>query len=313
MPRIRSIKPDLPQRADLGGCSRDARLLYLLLKTLVDDEGRARGGPRLLASLLYPYDDPAALTVAAWLAELTAAGLVRTYAVAGAEYVQLEAFRADERIDHPTPSKLPPPPSVPEASRTLANFSEASENKPLDRIGEDRIGREGKGNKQGREASSREASGDLPKVSETIPAPEPSAPAPTPAAPAPKRRAAPRDPEEALAAICEELAADAGPAPARLHLLQHPSVWPAAVEYLRARRRKRAAETPFAWRTLLGLLAEHGGTDPARWAALLAHNATAGYMSIYPLPGDRARAALPAKPSRSDRYLDAAQRLTGTT
>ena len=309
MPRIRTIKPDLPQRADLGACSRDARLLYLLLKTLVDDEGRARGGPRLLASLLYPYDDPAALTDAAWLAELAAAGLVTTYAVAGAEYVQLEAFRADERIDHPTPSKLPPPPAVPEASQTFAKFSEHSENKPLDRIGEDRIGREGKGKEQGREASSREGSGDLPKVSEPLPAPEPAAPAPTPA---PKRRAAPRDPEDALAAICEELEADAGPAPARLHLLQHPAVWPAAVEYLRARRRKRAAETPFAWRTLLGLLAEHGGSDPDRWAALLAHNATAGYMSIYPLPGDRARAAQPPKPSRSDRYLDAAQRLTGS-
>lgn len=310
MPRIRTIKPDLPQRADLGACSRDARLLYLLLKTLVDDEGRARGGARLLASLLYPYDDPAALAVGRWLAELAAAGLVTTYAVAGAEYVQLEAFRADERIDHPTASKLPPPPAVPEPSRTLAKVSEPSENKPLDRIGEERIGMEGKGKEKGREASSREGSGGF----ENIPEQEPAAATP---APAPKRRAAPRDPEEALAAIYDELAlaeleTEGGPAAASLGLLRHPAVWPAAVEYLRARRRKRAAETPFAWRTLLGLLAEHGGTDPDRWAALLAHNATAGYMSIYPLPGDRARAAQPPKPSRSDRYLDAAQRLTGS-
>ena len=56
MGRIRTIKPEFPQSESVGRLSRDARLLFILLWTLVDDSGRTRGGYQLLASLLYPYD-----------------------------------------------------------------------------------------------------------------------------------------------------------------------------------------------------------------------------------------------------------------
>ena len=42
MPRIRTIKPEFPQSETIGRLSRDARLLFLQLFTLVDDAGRAR-------------------------------------------------------------------------------------------------------------------------------------------------------------------------------------------------------------------------------------------------------------------------------
>lgn len=300
MPRIRSIKPDLPQRADLGACSRDARLLFLLLKTLVDDEGRTRGGARLLGSLLFPYDDPAELRVAAWLAELAAAGLLQTYVGPdGAEYLQLQTFRADERIDHPTASKLPPPPPAGAVSETFASTREASEIFPLDRIGEDRIGGEGK---EPRDEVAREASRGFAKVTE-----EPAAPPP---APAPKARPRPRPlpPAEALRQLIDELLVEFPEA--RVDLLLQPAVFPAAVDYFAVRRKRRCPETTRAWATLLGLLAELGGTDPARWAALLAHNATAGYMTIYPDAEAKAAARAP-KTTRTDAYLDAARRLAG--
>lgn len=301
MPRIRTLKPDLPQRADLGACSRDARLLFLLLKTLVDDDGRARGGARLLASLLFPYDDPAELRVGAWLAELAAAGLLVTYRAGdGAEYVQLTAFRADERIDHPTASKLPPPPAdatPTEPSRTLANLREPSQTFTLDRIGKDRKGEEGK---ETRAEGAREASRELANNEPAAPVPEPSP------APASKPRRVP--PEAALRALADELLAEYPDD--RVDLLLHPVAWPAAVDYFAVRRRKRCPETPRAWHTLLGRLAELGGNDPARWAALLAHNATAGYMTIYPDAEAKAAARGP-KTTRTDAYLEAARRLAG--
>ena len=303
MPRIRSLKPDLPQRADLGACSRDARLLFLLLKTLVDDDGRTRAGARLLGSLLFPYDDPAELRVAAWLGELAAAGLLRTYHVGGAEYLQLAAFRADERIDHPTASKLPPPPPVREASENFANAREASETFPLDRIGEDRIGRE---RKEARDEVAREASRGFAKVSEDV------VPAEPPATPAPKARPRPRPlpPAEALRQLIDELLAEFPEA--RVDLLLQPEVFPAAVDYFAVRRKRRCPETTRAWATLLDRLAALGGSDPARWAALLAHNATAGYMTIYPDAEAKAKAAARApKTTRTDAYLDAARRLAG--
>ena len=56
MPRIRTIKPEFPQSESVGRLSREARLLFLLLFTLVDDAGRSRAASRMLASVLYPYD-----------------------------------------------------------------------------------------------------------------------------------------------------------------------------------------------------------------------------------------------------------------
>jgi hypothetical protein len=68
--RIRTIKPEFPQSESMGNVSRDARLLFVLLWTLCDDSGRTRAASRMLASLLYPYDDDAPGLIDGWLGEL---------------------------------------------------------------------------------------------------------------------------------------------------------------------------------------------------------------------------------------------------
>jgi len=45
MARIRTIKPEFPHSESMGRVSRDARLLFVMLFTIVDDEGRARRHP----------------------------------------------------------------------------------------------------------------------------------------------------------------------------------------------------------------------------------------------------------------------------
>ena len=89
MARIRTIKPEFPQSESVGELSRDARLLFILLWTLVDDSSRARASSRLLASLLYPYDDDAGELILGWLIELENGGFIRLYTIEGTSYLDI--------------------------------------------------------------------------------------------------------------------------------------------------------------------------------------------------------------------------------
>jgi hypothetical protein len=107
--RIRTIKPEFPQSESVGRLSRDGRLLFLMLFTIVDDEGRARAAPRMLASLLYPYDDDAKTHIVQWLFELEREGCIKLYEVEGNAYLQIEKWLEHQKIDRPSPSRLPSP------------------------------------------------------------------------------------------------------------------------------------------------------------------------------------------------------------
>jgi hypothetical protein len=120
--RIRTIKPEFPQSEDIGRLSRDARLLFVQLWTIVDDDGRARAASRMLASLLYPYDDDAPSLIEGWLNELEHAGLIRRYEFAGAKYLDVINWLKHQKIDRPSKSKLP---SFEDAFASPREFSRA--------------------------------------------------------------------------------------------------------------------------------------------------------------------------------------------
>lgn len=121
MARIRTIKPEFPQSESMGRVSRDARLLFIMLWTIVDDEGRTRAASRMLASLLYPYDDDAKIHIVQWLFELEREGCITLYSHDGNAYLQIENWLSHQRIDHPAKSRLPAPVAKPrEDSRNLA-------------------------------------------------------------------------------------------------------------------------------------------------------------------------------------------------
>lgn len=139
MARIRTIKPEFPQSESMGRVSREARLCFILLWTLADDAGRLRGNSRMLASLLYPYDDDAAKRIGGWLSELERENCLVRYEVDGNQYIQIANWLIHQKIDKPSPSKIP---AFDEASRILANPRERS-SEDLD-LGRDQ-GKEGKG------------------------------------------------------------------------------------------------------------------------------------------------------------------------
>ena len=139
MARIRSIKPEFPHSESMGKVSREARLCFIMLWTIADDSGRLRGNSRMLASLLFPYDEDAGSLIDGWLDELEANECIVRYVVSKASYLQIHNWLNHQKIDKPTPSKLP---EFVDGSRILANPRESS---PLDRKGEEGKGEEGKG------------------------------------------------------------------------------------------------------------------------------------------------------------------------
>jgi hypothetical protein len=95
----------------MGNVSRDARLTFIQLWTIADDEGRLRGNSRMLASLLFPYDDDAKKHIDAWIGELEAEGCAIRYTVGGDSYIQITGWTSHQKIDKPSVSKLPAPPA----------------------------------------------------------------------------------------------------------------------------------------------------------------------------------------------------------
>jgi hypothetical protein len=107
MGRIRTIKPEFPQSETIGKLSRDARLLFIQLWTIADDAGRLRGAPRMLASLLFPYDEDAPARIDGWLAELETVGCIRRYVSDDSSYVDIPHWTKHQKIDRPSESRLP--------------------------------------------------------------------------------------------------------------------------------------------------------------------------------------------------------------
>jgi len=143
MARIRSLKPELPQSESMGNVSRDARLTFIQLFTLADDEGRLRGNSRMLASLLFPYDDgedghvlTTAKDVEAWLVELERESCIVRYQIGAAPYVQISNWLIHQKIDKPSKSKIP---SFDESSRIVAKPLEVSSEEGIKDQGEEGI------------------------------------------------------------------------------------------------------------------------------------------------------------------------------
>jgi len=123
MPRIRTIKPEFPQSESMGRISRDARLCFIELWTIADDSGRLRGSSRMLASLLFPYDNDAPKLIDGWLTELIKEHCIIRYQVNSQHYIEISNWCLHQKIDKPSPSKLPPLSNVREDSPNIREYS----------------------------------------------------------------------------------------------------------------------------------------------------------------------------------------------
>ena len=110
MARIRSIKPEFPQSESMGRVSRDARLLFVMLWPICDDHGRTRAASRMLASLLFPYDNDAAGLIDGWLDELERESCITRYEANGSTFLFINNWLIHQKIDKPSKPQFPEPP-----------------------------------------------------------------------------------------------------------------------------------------------------------------------------------------------------------
>lgn len=156
MARIRTIKPEFPQSESMGRVSRDARLLFIELWTLADDAGRLRAAPRMLASLLFPYDDDAPGLIDGWLDELEGEDCLMRYTVDDHAYIQIANWVSHQKIDKPAPSKIPPVANVREDSRGIDDESRGFANVREDSATTRERSSEDQGRDQGKEGKGEE-------------------------------------------------------------------------------------------------------------------------------------------------------------
>jgi len=118
----------------------------LAMLTQADDEGRLVADLGQLRLVAFGYDlDITDVKVSELLAEIAAVGLIRRYRVRDVPYACFPSWRDHQRIDRPTPSKLPPPPEL-RSTRTRRKLAEASTRArggSEGSEGKERIGKEG--------------------------------------------------------------------------------------------------------------------------------------------------------------------------
>lgn len=153
MPRIRTYKPSFFRSEDVAALTFRARLTWLGLWPYCDDEGRMKDNVRLIKGDVWPLDDVSVDDIEDDLAELAKHGRIVRYVVDGRRYLQVTNWQEHQRIQKPTPSKIPPPstnavgPVPPGSGSDTGDLSEQSDSATP------RRGREGKG----REGNARES------------------------------------------------------------------------------------------------------------------------------------------------------------
>lgn len=110
MPRIRTIKPEMFESERLGRCSPLARLTFVGLIALADDEGRGRGSLEWLKGRLHPYDVRSQRNLYKATNELAVARLAIFYTVDSRVFYYLPGWPDNQKISHPCKSKFPAPP-----------------------------------------------------------------------------------------------------------------------------------------------------------------------------------------------------------
>ena len=101
------IDPSFWSDEKLGECTRDERLLFMGLISNADDEGYGRANPKLLRSLIFPYDDLRVSDLEKWLSRLGGLQLIALYEVNGQTYYYLPNFSRHQTINRPSPSSFP--------------------------------------------------------------------------------------------------------------------------------------------------------------------------------------------------------------
>jgi len=108
MPRIRTLKPDHRQHRKVGALSDQHYRLWVSMILEADDEGRLVCDPSHLRAMTFGFQRKVTVAhVEDGVRRLAELGLVRLYRVASTWYADFHSWTDHQRINRPTPSKLP--------------------------------------------------------------------------------------------------------------------------------------------------------------------------------------------------------------
>ncbi|MCX5365878.1 hypothetical protein OG864_45090 [Streptomyces sp. NBC_00124] len=153
MARIRTIKPEFFTSLTIADLTPEQRLTFIGLWTHADDAGRCVDDARLIKAAIWPLDDRTAADIEIDLKALTESSLITRYTLNRKRYIAVTGWDEHQRINRPTPSKLPAPedgdPTPPDPvtrhdSDSLNAHAQLSEDSRQERKGKEG-NREGKG------------------------------------------------------------------------------------------------------------------------------------------------------------------------
>lgn len=112
MARIRTIKPHLFTSRTVSRWPVPVRWTFAGLFTYLDDKGRGLDEARLVKAELYPLDDSMTVKkVDDHLGVIAGSGPLCRYEADGERYLHIVSWREHQRVNRPTPSKIPPCPT----------------------------------------------------------------------------------------------------------------------------------------------------------------------------------------------------------
>jgi len=107
------IHPDIWESEDFSKLSSLAKLVFIGMFSLADDEGKGRAKPVYLKSIIFPYDDGMRIIdIEKALSEIGHNMSVTFYAHDGNAYYMMDNWSKWQRVDKPQPSKIPNPCTV---------------------------------------------------------------------------------------------------------------------------------------------------------------------------------------------------------
>ncbi len=110
MPRKRMIDPSIWTDESFGELSERGRLLFIGLFSMADDEGRGEASAKVLKGKIFPYDEGLRVAdVSKTLKEIGSKMSVDFYARNGREYYAFKNWRTWQKVEKPTPSRIPAP------------------------------------------------------------------------------------------------------------------------------------------------------------------------------------------------------------
>lgn len=109
MARKRMIDPNIWDSADFGKLSNLAKIVFIGLFSLADDEGRGNANSLYLRSHIFPYNEKMRSTdIEVALSEISRNMSIVFYSYDGSDYYNLLNWHTFQKIDKPTPSRITP-------------------------------------------------------------------------------------------------------------------------------------------------------------------------------------------------------------